>query len=855
VSEPTIVCVLGMHRSGTSLVARVLNLLGLDLGPEEHLMRPGPANPAGHWESRAIKEINDEILLRLGGSWSEPPELAAGWERKPELAELRRQARELIEADFSGSDLWGFKDPRNSLTLPFWQRILGPMRYVICLRNPVDVAASLEVREDEPVPFEQGIGLWLTYVRVALGATAGHRQQLVFYEDLMADPGPVVQRLARFIGRHKTAAEPEVRGAIGVVASENLWHHRTAVPNVVDASRLAFHVKALYLALRLFVPGPENVGTDALDLLGAYAADAGRRLAELEAGQAELEKSRERSRTLNRRRVALERRLSERRADLERIRQEHSEEKRLRREFEAELAASRTEERRLRSELEVTRAEEARRRRELDAELGTTRAELSRLEAATRDSASETDEGPGAAAVPSGTHPRLVAEIQARAQELIPSGAIVLVAAKGEHALLQLEGSRGWHFPLGADGRYAGDHPAGDTAVIAQLEALRARGANHLLLPATTLWWLDHYRGLRRHLEDRYVPLLEDEHCAIYRLSAEERRHVTGPIATLRRTVACVRTRFGRDPSILDWRTELEIADHAPGLRVFVPPGEEPALPYLDGTVDIVVLASEDAARIAEARRVAATAVIRVDPNSTERAELEWLAGGPSGWGEDVSVTLIPDATGPHWDATVAAVAETLDDGFAGELRLVGDPAALGPASERAAAAGARVRPIEVAAGANLAQRARAASEATDQPVQVFVAAPSVPLPGWLPSIRALFSGDRNPGVVGTRIVSRFGALEEAGGILAADGSRRRRGEGDSNPDRPEYRFVQPVDFCSPPLLATRGDLFDRLGGFREGPVTPADAVVDFSLRAGRTGAPVYYQPHARVVTLGDGSP
>ncbi len=115
-SEPTIVCVLGMHRSGTSLVARVLNVLGVDLGPEEHLMRPSSANPAGHWESKPIQGINDEILSRFGGTWFRPPELVAGWERTPELAEPRKQARELIDADFSDSDLWGFKDPRNSLT-------------------------------------------------------------------------------------------------------------------------------------------------------------------------------------------------------------------------------------------------------------------------------------------------------------------------------------------------------------------------------------------------------------------------------------------------------------------------------------------------------------------------------------------------------------------------------------------------------------------------------------------------------------------------------------------------------------------------------------------------------------------
>ena len=115
-SEPTIVCIVGMHRSGTSLVAQLLHALGLNLGPEEHLMRPRPT-PTGHWENEPITELNDDILTRLGGTWSRPPELAAGWERTPELDDLRHQARELIRSRVRWApSRWGFKDPRTSLT-------------------------------------------------------------------------------------------------------------------------------------------------------------------------------------------------------------------------------------------------------------------------------------------------------------------------------------------------------------------------------------------------------------------------------------------------------------------------------------------------------------------------------------------------------------------------------------------------------------------------------------------------------------------------------------------------------------------------------------------------------------------
>src|SRR5207244_1040857 len=74
-----------------------------------------------------------------------------------------------------------------------------------------------------------------------------------------------------------------------------------------------------------------------------------------------------------------------------------------------------------------------------------------------------------------------------------------------------------------------------------------------------------------------------------------------------------------------------------------------------------------------------------IDPRIPEAAALEWLAGGRSDWGEDVSVTLFPDGDESAWEATIVAFDETLDDGFAGELVVVGDQATLGPAGDRGA--------------------------------------------------------------------------------------------------------------------------------------------------------------------------
>ncbi len=281
-AESQIICILGMHRSGTSLVSRILNLLGVYLGPKPHIMRPGPDNPKGYWEHHIITALNDEILTRLGGSWHEPPVFPPGWESSPDLADLRQRARAILQADFATAELWGWKDPRTCLTLPFWQKLLPPMRYVICLRNPVDVARSLERRNN--FSFEKGIQLWLTHVTSALQHTANQPRLFVFYEELMEDWECEVKRLVAYIGKPELAGQEEIQRAIQEFIEEELQHHRTSLINAVDEPKLAFPAKALYMVLRTYTAyqrrSPDDLEAEdielqaAIDTLSPYAVEA-----------------------------------------------------------------------------------------------------------------------------------------------------------------------------------------------------------------------------------------------------------------------------------------------------------------------------------------------------------------------------------------------------------------------------------------------------------------------------------------------------------------------------------------------------------------------------------------------------
>jgi glycosyltransferase involved in cell wall biosynthesis len=89
------------------------------------------------------------------------------------------------------------------------------------------------------------------------------------------------------------------------------------------------------------------------------------------------------------------------------------------------------------------------------------------------------------------------------------AGATVAVVSRGDNDLVNLGAATGWHFPRLDDGTYAGYHPKDSAAAIVDLERVRAQGATHFIIPVTSLWWLDHYEGLHRHLEERYARIGE----------------------------------------------------------------------------------------------------------------------------------------------------------------------------------------------------------------------------------------------------------------------------------------------------------------------------------------------------------
>lgn len=242
----TAVCVLGMHRSGTSAITGVLHALGAYLGPEAHLMKTRADNPVGFFEHQLLTDLNDELLWALGGNWLEPPALDPGWETDSQLDDLRERGRRLLQDDFGSAPFWCWKDPRISLTLPFWRPMLPRPRYVICLRHPMEVAQSLQTRDG--FSLEKGLDLWLHYMTEAVRGTCDSDVLIVAYEDLVDGTEDEIQRIAAFVGR--PAADLAASARAHIAENLALRHHRAELADAFQATETSYAVSAFYTALR-----------------------------------------------------------------------------------------------------------------------------------------------------------------------------------------------------------------------------------------------------------------------------------------------------------------------------------------------------------------------------------------------------------------------------------------------------------------------------------------------------------------------------------------------------------------------------------------------------------------------------
>jgi hypothetical protein len=191
------VFVIGMHRSGTSAVTGMLAHLGVDTPAGDDLVPGTSTNERGHFESKTLIRIDNQLLRVLGGSWSAPPDLKPGWELGSEVVSLRDPAARAFHATFPARPVvW--KDPRNCIVLPFWRSLLAPpIAAVLVYRDGLEVAQSLRTRSQ--LSLTHGLALWERYVRTSCADLGGVPTFVTEYGAMLDDPASSCRELVRFL--------------------------------------------------------------------------------------------------------------------------------------------------------------------------------------------------------------------------------------------------------------------------------------------------------------------------------------------------------------------------------------------------------------------------------------------------------------------------------------------------------------------------------------------------------------------------------------------------------------------------------------------------------------------------------
>ncbi len=227
-SSPPVI-IIGMHRSGTSLVSRLLEECGIFQGWDKD----------EHNESLFFQTVNENLFRQEGADWDNPEKLYKSLQAPDRLVLAVNYVASLLEYyqkrqpegekyGVGSSTLWGWKDPRNTITLPVWRTLFPKSKVIHVVRNGIDVSVSLWRRETTRRYGENDphysrrcqtltgcLDLWQSYVEIGRQACRQQNRELtVFYEDLILRPKAVMGAMLGFLELGERLFPHREKGAI-----------------------------------------------------------------------------------------------------------------------------------------------------------------------------------------------------------------------------------------------------------------------------------------------------------------------------------------------------------------------------------------------------------------------------------------------------------------------------------------------------------------------------------------------------------------------------------------------------------------------------------------------------------------
>lgn len=262
--------ILGMHRSGTSLLTGLLSQVGVKMGRRLYAPQKG-VNEKGFWEHEDIVDTHDELLLNLGSQWDDLLPLSDKWWESDVVQPFVNRLNDLVKRDFAATYVWALKDPRMCRLLPLWFPIFATRRVrptFICMnRNPFEVVASLQKRDG--FSREKALVLWLNHSLYAEFHSRGLSRIFIDFDQVVKSPVQVLLKIEKEANLVFPVSVNEASEKISGFVSPDLRHHKADA--ALDRPHEGLALMAYELHRTFNEMAVEN--KDSYELIDSIAAD------------------------------------------------------------------------------------------------------------------------------------------------------------------------------------------------------------------------------------------------------------------------------------------------------------------------------------------------------------------------------------------------------------------------------------------------------------------------------------------------------------------------------------------------------------------------------------------------------
>ena len=218
--------ILGTPRSGNSVLAGCLKLLGAD--PGKNIIFPDKQNGDGRFENNDLILAHNILLRDLACKEDMIGGLPKGWQSSRAADNAKLKIRSILENNFSSDSMLLVKDPRICRFLPLWLSLLEEMEIkpglILNLRHPLENARSFAANNNFNI--RQAFLLWFSHYREAFSASYGISNTVITFDQLLADPVFTLKNISDNLDiEYPDSLESRYMDILNFVRPEMKHHH------------------------------------------------------------------------------------------------------------------------------------------------------------------------------------------------------------------------------------------------------------------------------------------------------------------------------------------------------------------------------------------------------------------------------------------------------------------------------------------------------------------------------------------------------------------------------------------------------------------------------------------------------